>query len=365
MRNIIVGMFLLVNPLLAFADGYSRGAVDASTKTDVAIAGKNQAELYHTLAEKKAVGLAEKVAECVDVSGLVELEGGLEHLDLADGTSDTSGSLIVATAQIGFNAELSDHVDADLILLYEDGESLTIDEATLNWNNGGLFGRLGFQYLPFGVFNSHFISDPLTLELGELQETALLAGYRQQQWTISIFVFSGEISKVGQENHFRDWGVSLSASPAENLMVGASFVSDLAESNAELLTHHQSQVGGWSTFLILNMGDIEISGEFVGVTKSFDTGDLDEDGNGVGDTPRAWNFELAYLAAENLEFAARYEGCREFPEQPIRQYGTVASWGAWKHISLSLEYLHGTFDRAFASDQKSRDLFTFQAAFEF
>jgi hypothetical protein len=159
----------------------------------------------------------------------------------------------------------------------------------------------------------------------------------------------------------------------ENVELGASYLSDLADTDAELLEEYTERVGGWSAYAVLGFGDFEFSGEFLGATESFDAADLDEDGNGSGDKPAAWNLELSYAVAENIEVALRYEGSDEFAGQPERQYGVAASWAPWEHVNLALEYLRGEFDNDFAGDLASdggspadkRDLVTAQLAFEF
>jgi len=384
-KNIIVSLFMLFSPTLTFAatghdhdhgydivaQAYSR---EEAIKKRLEALETNQAELYHTLAEKKTAGLPKKITERISISGLVELEAALESVKFANGTTDAGSDLILATAQLGFGVEVSEQISGDLILLFEEGENFTLDEVAINLTNDYLFGRFGLQYLPFGVFNSHFISDPLTLELGEIQEAALLSGYNHDLFALSAFVFNGEAEEGNQEDHIRDWGLSLAVTPVENLELGASYISDLADTAAELLDGgYRDRVGGWSAYAILGLGAIEISGEFLGATNSFDAVDLDEDGDGSGDAPMAWNLELAWAVTKNLELAARYEGSAEFAGQPKRQYGVGASWSPRKNVSLSLEYLHGEFDKDFAGDQINaagsptdvRDFVTAQLAFEF
>jgi hypothetical protein len=378
---LLAGLLALATPTLAaamsghdhvqVAQAYPREEVIEKRLEDLE---KSQAEIYHTLAEKKTAGLAEKITEKISISGLIEVEAGAEEVEYADGTTDAGSDLVLATAQLGLGMKATEHISGDLIFLFEeDATDLEIDEAAINLSNDVLFGRFGRQYVPFGVFNSHFISDPLTLELGETRETALLAGYNRDLFSLSAFIFNGDAEKAGQEDHIRDWGLSLTVTPMENVELGASYLSDLADTDAELLEEYTERVGGWSAYAVLGFGDFEFSGEFLGATESFDAADLDEDGNGSGDKPAAWNLELSYAVAENIEVALRYEGSDEFAGQPERQYGVAASWAPWEHVNLALEYLRGEFDNDFAGDLASdggspadkRDLVTAQLAFEF
>jgi hypothetical protein len=274
--------------------------------------------------------------------------------------------------------KLTEEVRGNISLLFEEGAfgdedtDLEVDEAAIDINYAPLFGRFGRLYVPFGVFHSHFISDPLTLELGETRETAALVGYGHDLFSLSAFVFNGDAEKNGEEDHLRDWGASLVITPAEGIELGGSYLADLADSDAELLSlsEYRRRVGGWSSFATVERGPFEASAEILGAVKSFAAADLDADGDGKGDKPLAWNLEVSWSPVEQVELAARYEGSDEFAGQPERQYGVGASWSPWEYTTLSLEYLRGEFDHDFSADEDGsvtdrRDLVTAQLAFEF
>ncbi len=336
----------------------------------------HQTELYHTLEEKKAAGLDSAITDRLTVSGLIEVEAAASDVASDDGSSDAASDLTLATVQLGLGISLNEIMSGDVSLLFEEGAfgaddtDLEIDEAALNFAHGPWSGRVGRQYLPFGVFHSHFISDPLTLALGETRETAVLAGYAYGPAALKAFAFNGDAEKTGEEDHIRDWGASLVLTPAEGVEVGGSYLSDLADSDAELLEEYTRRVGGWSAFAHLERGRLTLDGEVLGASKRFAASDLDSDGDGRGDRPLAWNLEVAWTPVEDVELALRYEGSDEFAGQPERQYGADVSWSPWEHTTLSLEYLHGEFDRDFSADDDGnvldrQDLVTAQLAFEF
>lgn len=334
------------------------------------------AEFYHDLDEKKSAGLASRITEQISISGLLEFEAIAEGRQFQGASTDSSSDLSLATAQLGFDAEVNQQISGNLLLLFEEGEELTLDEAAINLVSAAWYGRFGRQYLPFGNFSNHFISDPLTLVLGETRETAILAGHQPDNFAMAVFVFNGDAEKISEgEDHIRDWGVSLGVTPLEHVELGASYISDLADTDAELpLTvenRYRTCVAGWSAYTVIGFGALEVSAEILGAVESFAASDLDADGDGAGDQPLAWNVELAWDLTESVELAARYEGSREFAGQPGTQYGLCASWGAWENLSLSLEYLRGEFDSLFAPvdgsgyRQENRDLVTAQLAMLF
>jgi hypothetical protein len=351
-KNIIIALMLLSVPALAAAmSGHDQVQVAQAYPRNEVIEKRletlesQQAEIYHTLAEKKAAGLAEKITEKISLSGLIEVEAGF---------ADSESDIALATAQLGFGMEVSEHLGGDLILLFEEGEDFTVDEAAVNISNDAWFSRIGLQYVPFGVFNSHFISDPLTLELGETQEVAILGGYATNLFAFSAFVFNGDAEKAGEDDRIRDWGASLTVTPLEGLEAGASYLSDLADTDAGLLGEdpYADRIAGYSAYAIYGFGPLELSGELLGaLEKSDDLGGL---------KPFTWNLELAYAAAETVEVAAKLEGSDELPEAPEKRYGVAVAWSPVEHVTLAAEYLRAEFEEG-----DDDDVVTAQLAFEF
>jgi hypothetical protein len=367
-RGIVAALFLGLAPLAASA---------ATLEERVQALENRDAELYATLEEKKAAGLMTKIGERLSISGLIEVEAYYERLNLRTEDDESSSDLVLATAQLGFEAVITEHLSAALVFLFEEDETdpPEVDEVYVAYSRAGWFSRLGQQYVPFGEYPSHFISDPLTLELGETRETALLVGYQHELFSVSAFAFNGDAERVDgggdpEEDHLKDWGLSAKVLPAAFLELGVSFLSDLADTDTELAGEYRDRVAGWSAFALARFAPVEVSGEVLGAVGSFDAADLDGDGDGSGDRPLAWNVELAWDLWEAVELATRLEGSRELAGAPQLQYGANASWEPWEHVSVSVEYLHGKFDDDFGvgeDDRKldSRDLFTTRLAVEF
>lgn len=356
---------LLLTPAWALAHGQDQTPdLDQRLKA----VEERQAELYHTLEEKKAAGLATLLDGHLTLSGLIEVEAGYQRSRLRDGGSAEASDLTLATAQLGLGAKATENLGATLALLYEEADDarIEVDEATIDLAHGPWQARVGRQYLPFGVFRSHFISDPLTLELGETRETALRGGFHHDHFALEAFVFNGDAERADKDSQIRDFGASLSLTPFEGLQLATSYLSDLADSDSELVGNAFSRrVGAWSASGVASFGPLELSGEYLGALEAFAAADLDTTGDSSGDRPRAWNLEAAWYFLENLELAARLEGSDEFAGQPKHQYGLGSSWGFHQQATLAVEYLHGRFDEAFGDGAKSRDLATIQLALAF
>ncbi len=331
--------------------------------------GSRDAEHYHSLAEKKAAGLAREIVERVTLSGLIEVEAGFETGDQLTGTDIDSSDIVLATAQLGLGVAVSETVSGDLIFLYEEepGSQVEIDEATVNFDDGKYFARVGRQYVPFGAYVSHFISDPMLLDLGETQATAILGGVRIGSAELSLFAFNGDADKAGDDDHIDDFGASLTVAAGEALEFGASYLSDLADTGAELVfdevtnpdNEYSKRAAGWSAYFVATVDAFELSAEALGAADK-----LVDLGAGF-DEPFAWNVEVAYAVDAATELALRVEGSDEIAEAPELQYGICLSRGVGEHLSLSLEYLHGEFDQALNAPLDTRDVVTAQLGLEF
>jgi hypothetical protein len=116
-----------------------------------------------------------KINERVTLSGVVEVEAASSEDFAGADTSD----ITLATVELGLDAEITEWVNAHLLLLWEedDTEPMDLDEGTITLGNlekFPLYLTAGKMYVPFGAFESNMISDPLPLELGENRESVKL-----------------------------------------------------------------------------------------------------------------------------------------------------------------------------------------------
>ena len=127
--------------------------------------------------------LADKIA----VHGLIELEAMYNKPEGGDESSDLS----LATVELGLDIQATDYLGGHILLLWEEGETepVDLDEAVIRltyprplWGvTAGFTG--GKMYVPFGKFNSFMISDPLTLDLGETNQSAGLLTFEGEKWS--------------------------------------------------------------------------------------------------------------------------------------------------------------------------------------
>ncbi len=320
-----------------------------------------QQRLTHLLEESAAPAWPSSIS----LSGLIEVEATAAKRDDDDGHQSSASDLTLATAELAISAE-SDAGGASLTLLYEEGEDVTVDAAIISFTHAKWFADVGLQYLPFGNYSSRLISDPLTLELGETQATALQGGFTGDNLTLSLFLFNGAIDRSGDEDHLSQGGVALTLHPCEGVEIGASYLNRLAESGAELITAPTSrEVAAASGYLNLAAGPFALTAELLGATRRFAASDLDTDGDGHGDKPLAWSLETAYLACERCELALRLEGSEALFGQPKHRYGAALTWFPLPQIHLAVEMLDSSFGPAFGDGESRQQQATAQLAYTF
>ncbi|MBU4288740.1 MAG: LbtU family siderophore porin [Proteobacteria bacterium] len=333
--------------------------------------------------ETKLTNLLGKWADKIHPSACIEVEAFYEDKNFHDPSKrDTDASdLKLATVEFGFDVDIAKHVKGSLFFLYEedDTDPIEIDEGVITIDGADvvpLYVDLGKMYVPFGRFESHFISDPLTLELGETNESAVVVGSRNDWVELSVGAFNGDIDETDEAsfNHIDNYLASACFTlpektvPDFNLTAGISVISNIADSNnlqtvgtgvsAATIKNH---IGGFNTFIIASILDkYFFNAEYLGAIDDFEAGELSFDG-GKAYRPEVWTIELACDIADGLNLAVCYEGsndCGDF--LPKKQFGGCVSYDLFKYTSVALEYLYGKYE-----NKDTRHLMTTQLAIEF
>lgn len=305
----------------------------------------------------------------LSISGAVEVEAGTTSMDFENpATADTDESDVdLAKVEVGLEAKIAKYVTGEVVFLYE-GAGVDVDEGFITLGaeeDMPFYFKAGKFVVPFGNFESHFISDPMTLELGETNEGAAVVGFANDFMDVSAGAFNGDIDETGDDDTIGSFvaGATFSLPFAS---FGASYISTIAEGGLEddiaggpgTLQEH---VAGYSAFASVNFNEmIFIEAEYVAAADEFQAGELSFDG-GKRFEPKAWNLELAWAATDDLEAAVRCEGSDDGGDWiPETQYGVVVSYGIFDNTSVAVEYLRGEFE-----NDDERDAFTAQLAIEF
>mgnify|MGYP000235864943 CR=1 FL=1 len=314
-------------------------------------------------------------------SGVVEVEAAHQKVEYDDPEQENTkeNDVDLATVELAVDARIIDHVDGHVLFKYEDDE-VFVDEGFITLSGTEAFpGYLiaGRQYIPFGYFDSHFVSDPTTLVLGETCEGSVVAGYRigDDLVDISVGTFNGRVDKAGDDDTVDSFVAAVVAQPISFLTLGASFTSNLTSSDSlsevvvdadedEEVDPIADRVGGWSAFVTLEiMERFKLIGEYLAAFDSFNAGEIYDVEDTEERKPSAWNIEFGAVVVDSLELAVRYGGSDDGGADflPETQYGAVANWGFFDNTNLAFEYLHDEYE----DDAMEADTFTAQLAIEF
>ena len=349
---------------------------------------KQEMESFSQAEDKEIyTGLLDKWADKILPGACIEVEAFYEDYYVDDpGTSDPDTSdLALATVEIGFDVDIAKHVKGRLFFLWEEEGHVEVDQGIITIDGADvmpLYVDFGKMYLPFGRFESHFISDPLTLELGETNESAVVAGFRDDLMELSVGTFNGDINKTGEHDRIDNYVASAVFTLPEttesdlNLTAGISWLSNIANSGGlhdameeaaedaganpgEVTTKHH--INGFNAFINFSFLDrFCFNAEYVGAMDNIHV-NAENLGSVSVAKPEAWTIELACDVNDSLNLAVCYEGsdnCDEF--LPRKQFGGVASYELFKHTSVAFEYLYGKFE-----NNDKRHLLTTMLAIEF
>jgi len=312
----------------------------------------------------------------IKLSGLVEAEVNFSK----DYDDNDSSDIALATAELDIDIDLHKYVKSHLLFLWEedDTEPVDIDEAYIylgNTEEFPLFCQVGKLYVPFGNFESNMISDPLTLEIGETRETAIVVGAEFNGLHVSTYVFNGDIDESGDDDEIKCFGIDAGyvfENDTFGIDVGMGWINNLGDSDTlgdTLPSEIDDYVDGITAHAILSWQGLQLIGEYLGALDDFEVSELDFKGDGA--EPEAWNIELGYtfeIASHETVFAIAYQGTDEALalELPEQRYLGSFGIGLIDGLSLAVEYAHDKdYDKSDGGTGDSADSVTMQLALEF
>lgn len=313
-------------------------------------------------------------SERVHFNGLVEVEASY-----ADTPEGGKSDLVISTVELGVEAQLNNWVNCHVLVLYEQDETNPpeIDEAIItiaNLERSPWSLAVGLQYVPFGNYDSHMVSDPLTLEIGETQETAAQFGFVKDDFHALLYGFKGDT-----DNEVESLGINLGwLHEAEGGDVGytleASWINNLADSNnlQDMIKRPgqlSKSVAGLGLAASLSLENWKFIGEYLGAVGDFDA--LDLSFNKRGARPQASNLEGAYhfhLFDKHTFAALGWQHSHEalVLELPEDRYLATLGIDVHTNVNLALEYAHDRdYSLKIGGSGENIDTFTLQLVANF
>jgi hypothetical protein len=155
-----------------------------------------QVRIYKTPEERREAGLKYHITPWLAVSALIEFEYLYQQYSSYDTTGHASDDDFSKALQMATELTPWPWVKGELIYEYDEANRHTLDEAIAAFEAGDWELAVGKQYLPFGVYFSHFVSGPL-LEFGETRDRGATLSYGpDERVDLSAFAYKGRASKV-------------------------------------------------------------------------------------------------------------------------------------------------------------------------
>ncbi len=313
----------------------------------------------------------------LSVEGVVELESFTQN---KPGDNDTDTAL--ATIEVKIEAPINPWAQAHILLLHEDDseQDLVLDEAFISFSfeQNTIKIAAGKQIIPFGRFESHMISDPLTLEMAETNNNAIISHFEKGEFHGSIYFFKGDIqnnsrykSKIGTHIIY--------STKKNNLHIdfGLAYLSDLSES-ASLLEYFEDEksdintqhsVPGFAVNTLITTGDWHAIFEYISTTRRYDPSDMTFDAKGA--QPSSFHVEISHdflLANRVFNFATAIQGSDQLSGLDISKKRNMvsASTALQPQVSVAIEYMHvASYHTENSTKQASSDVVSLQLAAQF
>lgn len=285
----------------------------------------------------------------LEISGLIEVEVGAIQPETGNSESDVS----LATVELGVKSKINAWVEAGASLLYEqDQTDLELDTGYLTIANAEatpLFLTAGQIYVPFGVFETNMVSDPLTLDIGETRETVLQLGVAQGDVSGSLYLFNGDTAIDGK-NQMDNWGATLSyahTAPTHAWAASVGYLNDLGETDTlqDVAGDRAERTGGWTASASATVGRLNLIGEYVTASDDFAAEHLSFQDQGA--RPSAWNLEAGFhfaVMGKKSIAAIGYQGTREALALELPEQRWLLSWSieVFDQTALKFEWARST-----------------------
>lgn len=296
----------------------------------------------------------------IAVSGLLEAEYGATE----DFSGKKSSDITVSTVELAFDAAINQKIDAHLSFVHEEDETtFELDEAYIDSN----FFQVGQMYVPFGLYATNMISDPLTLEISETRESVIRVGGGIMNLYASVYIFKGTTRKTGAEKNVDQAGGRINyfvSGAGFELDLGVDYINNL-DSEA-VIAHLQAKTPSTNelhayvparlVYASLRFGGMHVIAEQLS-TDQYDAIEIAFNGNGA--KLGASNIELGYsMAIAGIETTLGV--ARQTTEQAqalgLAKEKTLlaVSLNIYEETALSFEYASST-DYALADGGTGKD----------
>jgi hypothetical protein len=298
------------------------------------------------------------------LSGSVSMDGSFSNPGYKYTKGDSS-SLRIGQAEIDISREFNSWLKAKLALYYADSpvpalqsdsdNKIDVDQLYVtigDLKKSPFYGIVGKDYLPFGVFRHHTLTNTITKTLSEMKETTLLVGFETNQAYGSAYVYnSGGSNTTGNivNPKLNNYGFELGrAQHNKNYYYNVSlgFISSYLENQAIYAlasSNTSAHPAAWTAHAEFMYKHYGVSADFVSGLSKFDTDAISF--NGERAEPKGYTTEAFYrFKYKNMpsQFSVGVQRSYQSLALSIPRIRYMAQvWMEFtKHLSGELEYQH-------------------------
>ncbi len=279
--------------------------------------------------EQESKEILGKLGENITFSGAIELDYSYaDPKDITVVNSDSTSDLDIGTVELGAEVKFHEWVTGNLLLKGEnldDNDRVFWDEATITIQKEGfpIYFVGGHRGQPFGVFESHTISDTITKDCYEVVKSGATMGFTPDflGLDVSATVYKGEVLMSHLEeagygfggairtddtdpNYYEDqtddvesYITNVTISPIEGLNIGDLTFS--AYFDSEPGDNERNNTAGGTIRYQYNI--FTFDAEYIKACKR------EKGADGVENKESAWFAAIACQVVDPLELAVRYE----------------------------------------------------------
>ncbi len=298
----------------------------------------------------------------VSYSGYIRVDGTLKNEEAANGTDTSSSDLKASKVSLTLDAEASEQVSGSATFEWggDDADRVEVDEAiiVIKPKDTGLEFTLGKHAVPFGAFNSSFMTDSQGVVLAETKEHAVTAAYTVGMATISGSIYNGEVQETGEDDDHIDGLVArLDLAINDDLSVGGSIISSIADSGTLSGSDGvnggtiQESVAGLSANISYSFAKFQLDAEYITALDKFQAGEMAFDG-GNAYQPQVFTFEAKYDLGGDAYVAGRIETGEDGGEAIAENtYGVIYTTPLLDYLTFQAEYQRTEYETNKEEDQ--------------
>ncbi|HHN63751.1 MAG TPA: LbtU family siderophore porin [Nitrospirae bacterium] len=262
--TVLIGVFVFVSTVNVYANDLDL-ILRVLLRKGI-ITEKEYQELKKELESKKVAGAGEPakgqnvqkedgvLPETISLSGSIYGEyRWVKNREITDAETDSTSDLYLRKIELGVEAKLIDWITASAVFnsewigddVNQGDEKVAVDEATVTLQEEAFPFYLvaGKRTQPFGVFENHLITDPMTQDAYETKRVGITAGYTGPLGLdVSVTVYKGEeqmdhlfesglfsdtVSRAGEAtDDLGSYIVSVSVEPLDSVVLFGGYLSE-------------------------------------------------------------------------------------------------------------------------------------------